>query len=126
MVLSKGGTELKNESAPKPETGGGNGSLVFIFICLFFLLVVCPFMCVQAQRTWTVTAEGTYDHVVYGQYEYTHHSMSHRKELLDVTIVYFDDGRTCVLYGRHDLPFPAGTPVVIEVNGMEARRIRRK
>ncbi len=74
----------------------------------------------RRERAWSVRGEGVYDRAEYGYYvqsrrsgSMVHHTSYHR---MDVTAVYFEDGRTCVLGGRHDMPYPKGTAIRIRAN----------
>ena len=70
---------------------------------------------------WTVAAEGVYDRAEYGtnvRAESTSHGGSYEVRQ-PFTVVYFDDGRTCVMKGvQYSLPFPKGTFIVIRRNGL--------
>ncbi|MDE2001028.1 MAG: hypothetical protein KGI60_00490 [Patescibacteria group bacterium] len=85
----------------------------------------------KKRNQWRVIAKGIYDYAVYGEYDYTvkhrsgamvHHT-STTVHVMKVAAVYFCDGRTCVMEGRRDMPFPQGTVVHILENGLNELRI---
>jgi hypothetical protein len=79
-------------------------------------------------ETWHELARGAFDHAEYGDYTVTErsgamvHHTSHRR--IDVTVVVFNDGRSFPMRGRHDMPYPTGTKVIIDENEVGGRRIR--
>lgn len=81
----------------------------------------------KKSKVWTLVAEGIYDRVEYGSFEYTTRGGAMvrvtRHHVMEVTVVYFNDGRTCVMEERHDMPFPKGASVRILENGMSRRKI---
>ena len=79
------------------------------------------------KNTWTAVAEGTYDHVDYGHFDRTwqsSHGLVHHVTV-DTTLVFFDDGHTCAMEGRYGLPFPKGTRIRVQQNGMGWYRIEK-
>lgn len=83
----------------------------------------------SAQRF--IVAEGVAKSVEYGCYTewYTTrsgamaHVTSKRARKMTCTVVRFDDGRSFVLDGRHDMPFPYGTRVRVIEDGYARRAI---
>ncbi|GEM_PF-2101390 len=78
---------------------------------------------------WIVVASGIYHHVVYGKHTESRRSgaMVHTTHYYEmkVTVLYFTDGRTCVLGGRRDIDFPSGTNVRVIENGLGQRKIEK-
>ncbi len=100
---------------------------------LLLSLIVCAWLLVRHERKlagiWDVVAEGEYDRVEYGYFDYStrsgamvHTTHYHR---MTVTAVYFTDGRTCVCRGRHDMRHPRGTRLRISRNRVGDNRIER-
>ncbi len=83
----------------------------------------------KAANTWETLAEGVYDHVEYGYYEYSRrsgamvHHTSHYK--MEVTAIYLEDGSCFTGSGRADAPFPKGTKIRVLRSGNDRIRIER-
>ena len=81
----------------------------------------------KLSKQWKCLTEGIFDHVVYGYYNYTRRSgamvhTTHRYKM-DVTTLYFSDGRTVVLRDRIDIDFYKGTKVKVLENGLGGRKV---
>lgn len=80
---------------------------------------------------WKIVINGTYDYAIYGEYDYVrsrHVGMAgHTTDTykMKVTAVYFNDGRSVVLKGRHDILFPKGTAIKVSENGLGERKIEK-
>lgn len=106
---------------------------VLPFIGIFGLFGLAMWLLVRWERkqanTWTVVADGEFDRAEYGYYTYARrsgamvHTTSYHR--MDVTTVYFTDGRSFVMNGRRDMPFPRGTKIRIDKNGLGGRRFER-
>lgn len=105
---------------------------VFVLVCmvggLFAWVIWNDVENARLDETWTVAAEGAYDHADYGYFDRVFHNShgSDWSKRIEVTVVYFDDGRTCVAEARLDMSFPKGTFVVIERNGLGRFRLQKK
>ncbi len=115
------------------SSGGGGGNERFPWVALIPVLLGVVFIGLvihcedqakeKARNQWSVVVEGVVDHVEYGQYNEersvgagpVHHLETF---VMDVTVIYFQDGRSYVAEGRHDMPFPRGTSVRIWRNGL--------
>ena len=81
----------------------------------------------KASKNWELIAAGIYDRVVYGYYKETRGGgMGSRRHTykMDVTVIYFKDGTTCVMDGRYDIILPRGTRISISRNGRDEYRIK--
>lgn len=89
-----------------------------VFLVAFIAYIVT--IEIIQDNTWNAVTEGDYDYVVYGEYDYTRRSVSMvrslRRYTMYVTVVYFTDGRTCVVRGLHDMNFPTGTKLRVSRN----------
>ena len=62
---------------------------------------------------WTNVCDGVFSHVVYGMYDYTKISgrggRSTDRYTMEITVIYFTDGRTQIAPGRYSMEHPTGT-----------------
>jgi hypothetical protein len=76
---------------------------------------------------WFNVAEGEFDHVEYGHWTESRRSgaMVHTTNYykMTATAIFFTDGRSYILNGRKDVPFPKGTKVTIRENKLGNRKI---
>lgn len=81
----------------------------------------------KASNNWELIARGVYDRVVYGYYKETRSSgMGNRRiHKMDVTVIHFKDGTTCIIDGRYDVIFPRGTKIYISQNGHGEYRFKK-
>lgn len=107
-------------------------SLVGVIIIVVAALCLAVGWAIQEEKrrkklseTWNDVAEGEFHHVEYGDDVWWQRGQrssmaarsTMRKQHLKLTVVFFNDGRSFVLNGRHDAPYPAGTRVRIRENG---------
>jgi hypothetical protein len=108
--------------------------LFWAFIASMFLFIVC--MCVFLARherrlrdtPWESVATGVHDHTEYGFFMERYTSGTGRLKSsgyreMDVTVVYFTDGRTCVMRGRRSMPFPSGVRIAISRHPLHGHKI---
>jgi hypothetical protein len=103
--------------------------LVIVALCLAeaFFIRGCINERQLRSTTWSIVTEGTYDHADYGTFDRTwqssHGAVHH--VTVDTTIVFFDDGRTCAMEGRIDMPLPKGTRIRILKNGYRQFKVEK-
>ena len=105
----------------------GLPAVIIISVPLTVWLIFWIFQ--KTYRTeWKVLDQGFYLSVEYGYDTYTtsaagmaNHSKTTRR--FDVTVIRFNDGRTCVLRGRYPMSFPSGSLIRIMQNYWQGCRI---
>jgi len=96
-------------------------AIVFVVIVLIALFIHMLEDSETRSKQWKTLAEGEFDRVEYGFYEYTTrsgtmvHSTQYHK--VEMTIFFFSDGRSQIVYRRWSMPYPKGTHIRISVNG---------
>ena len=104
--------------------------LILIFGMVGFLICRREQAREEARKDWQMVAEGVVDRVEYGQYKEDRRvgagPVKHTETfIMDVTAIYFQDGRSYVANGRHDMPFPHGSKVKIWRNGLDEYRLEK-
>jgi hypothetical protein len=103
------------------------------FVGIFGLFGLAMWLLVRWERkqanAWTPVADGDLDRAEYGHYfalsrsgAMVHTTSYHR---IDVTTVFFQDGRSYVMDGLKNMPYPRGTKVRIMRNGQGNHRLDR-
>ncbi len=102
------------------------GLLVIWVPILTAVLLYMLWMNKQSKK-WKLETEGEYDHAVYGEKEAKRRTgaMVHTTHtyIIERTVVFFTDGRTCVLRGWIDMAYPKGTKLKIYKNPLGNRHI---
>ena len=101
------------------------------FVGIFGLFGLAMWLLLRWERkqanTWTTVADGEFDRAEYGYYTYSSrsgamvHTTSYHR--MDVTTVYFQDGRSYAMNGRKDMPHPRGTKIRISRNRLGGHRL---
>ncbi len=102
------------------------GTIVILALAALLALLIVVLVRVerasrQRERQWEPVLTGTFDRMEYGYYTVSErsgamvHTTHYRK--IEISVLYFQDGRTVIMHGRYSMPHVRGTVLRVHQNG---------